>query len=111
MPTQDQIRSQITQQIIDALENGCPPWRQPWLGTANTGRPTNVVSEKPYRGINPLLLSLHQQRHGFRSRWYGTFKQWQDMGGKVMRRPDRRATRRIRMQDYFLVEGDQDRGK
>jgi antirestriction protein ArdC len=88
MPSQDQIRDQITNQIIEALEKGgIPPWRQPWIGTANAGRPANVVSSKPYRGINPLLLSLHQQRHGFRSKWYGTFKQWQDMGGRIMRRP------------------------
>ncbi len=89
MTTQDQIRDRITKQIIEALEKGeTPPWRQPWLGTANTGRPANVVSSNPYRGINPMLLALHQHRHGFRSRWYGTFKQWQDMGGKVMRRPN-----------------------
>ena len=62
----EQIRNQITKQIIEALEKGgMPPWRQPWIGTANTGRPANVVSSKPYRGINPLLLSLHQHRHGF----------------------------------------------
>ena len=88
MPTQEQIRSDITQQIIEALEKGgIPPWRQPWLGTTNTGRPANVVSSKPYRGINPMLLALHQQRFGFRSRWYGTFNQWHDMGARVMRRP------------------------
>ena len=89
MATQGQIRDQITKHIIEALEKGgLPPWRQPWLGTTNTGRPANVVSSKPYRGINPLLLSLHQQRFGFRSRWYGTFRQWQDMGGRIMRRPN-----------------------
>jgi antirestriction protein ArdC len=89
MATQEQIRNQITKQIISSLEQGgLPPWKQPWIGTANTGRPANVVSTKPYRGINPLLLALHQHRHGFRSRWYGTFKQWQDMGGRIMRRPN-----------------------
>ncbi len=89
MTTQDQIRDRITKQIVEALEKGeTPPWRQPWLGTANTGRPANVVSSNPYRGINPMLLALHQHRHGFRSRWYGTFKQWQDMGGRILRRPD-----------------------
>ena len=87
--TQEQIRNQITRQLIEALEKGgLPPWRQPWIGTANTGRPANVVSSKPYRGINPLLLSLHQHRHSFRSRWYGTFNQWRDMGGRIMRRPN-----------------------
>ena len=88
MATQEQIRDQITRQIIVALEKGVPPWKQPWIGTKNTGRPANCVSGKPYRGINPLLLALHQHRHGFRSRWYGTFRQWQDRGGRIMRRPN-----------------------
>ena len=56
--TQEHIRNQITKQIIEALEKGgLPPRRQPWIGIANTGRPANVVSSKPYRGINPLLLA------------------------------------------------------
>ena len=88
MPSQEQIREQITNQIFEALEKGVPPWKQTWLGTANTGRVANVVSTKPYRGINPLLLALHQHRHGFRSRWYGTFKQWQNLGGRIIRRPN-----------------------
>ena len=89
MASQEQIRDQITNQIIEALEEGkTVPWRQPWIGIKNGGRPANVVSNNPYRGINPLLLSLHQQRHGFHSKWYGTFKQWVNLGGRVMRRPD-----------------------
>lgn len=88
MATQDQIRNDITNQIIEALEKGdTVPWRQGWLGTKNGGRPANVVSKKSYSGINALLLSMHRQRHGFRSRWYATYRQWQDMGGQVMRRP------------------------
>jgi antirestriction protein ArdC len=87
MATQESIREEITRQIVEALEKGgVPPWRQPWIGT-HTGRPANVVSGNSYRGVNPLLLSLHQQRYGFRSRWYGTFRQWQDMGGRIKRRP------------------------
>ena len=89
MATQEQIRTEITNQIIEALETGgIPPWRQPWLGMTNTGRAANVVSGKAYRGINPMLLALHQHRHGFRSRWYGTFNQWRDQGGRIMRRPN-----------------------
>jgi len=88
MATQEQIRNQITKQIIEALEKGVQPWRQPWIGTKNAGRPANVVSSNVYRGINPLLLSLHQLRHSFRSRWYGTFRQWHTLGGRIMKRPN-----------------------
>ena len=42
---------------------------------------------RAYRGINPLLLELHRQEHGFQSKWYATFNQWRDLGATVQRRP------------------------
>jgi hypothetical protein len=43
----------ITDQIIEALEQGAGEWRLPWhKGKADTFAPTNAVSRKPYRGIN-----------------------------------------------------------
>jgi antirestriction protein ArdC len=89
MSTQNEIREKITRTIIEALESGgLPPWRQPWLNDPNGGSPANVVSKKRYRGINPLLLQIASMRHGFQSKWWATFRQWDSMGGKVMRRPD-----------------------
>jgi len=88
VPKNQQIRSEITNQIITALESGSlPPWRKPWSCDRNSGLPKNVVSGDLYTGVNPLLLGLSCERHGFQSRHWGTFKQWQDLGGKVMRRP------------------------
>ena len=83
-----QIREEITNQIISALESGSlPPWRKPWSSDRNCGMPKNVASGCLYSGVNPLLLQLASERHGFQSRHFGTFKQWQELGGKVMRRP------------------------
>ena len=88
MATQQQIRAQITQQIITALETGSvPPWRRPWRLGPNAGFPANVVSRKAYRGINPLLLELAATRHDLTSKWWATFNQWKSLGGKVMPRP------------------------
>ena len=88
MSRNQQIRSEITHQIITALESGSlPPWRRPWSRDRNAGMPRNVVSGDLYSGVNPLLLGLASERHKFHSRHWGTFKQWQDLGGKVMRRP------------------------
>jgi antirestriction protein ArdC len=87
MPTQQQIRQEITKRIIEALENGVKPWRRPWNVSPNSGRPSNVVSRKLYQGINPLLLELHSHRFGLRSKWWGTFRQWSDMGCTVKKRP------------------------
>ena len=88
MATQEQIRDQITQQIIEALEKGgLPPGVSPGSGSERYDPPTSSAASRIVESTR-LLLSLHQQRYGFQSRWYGTFKQWQDMGGRIMRRPD-----------------------
>ena len=88
MASQQQVRESITDEIIAALESGgLPPWRRPWRVGPNAGFPANVVSKKPYRGINPILLDVASARHDLASKWWGTFNQWKGLGGKVMRRP------------------------
>jgi antirestriction protein ArdC len=88
MPNQNEIREKITNTIIEALEKGTSPWRQPWRNDPNAGFPENVVSKRRYRGINPLLLQIAGMRHNLKSKWWATFRQWDSMGGKVMRRPN-----------------------
>jgi antirestriction protein ArdC len=67
----------ITEQIINRLEEGNIPWRKPWNGEANA--PRNLVTGKPYRGINAFLLACT----GFSSPYFLTFKQVQEKGGQV----------------------------
>ena len=64
MPTQSEIRQQVTQQIVAALESDLLPWRRPWRapGGFQPARHSNVASRKPYQGVNPLLLELHSLR-------------------------------------------------
>ncbi len=88
MPTNASIRRQITDQIVKAIEQGVKPWRRPWKVSPNAGRPVNLVSRQPYQGINPLLLELHRLEHGFSSKWYGTYQQWERLHCQVQRRPD-----------------------
>lgn len=83
------LRQTINKTIIDALESGnLPPWRRPWRCSKNAGTPANVVSKTNYSGVNPLLLEIAAQRHNFLSRHWGTFNQWKELGGNVMRRPE-----------------------
>ena len=44
----------ITGKIIDHLEQGVVPWRMVW---AEGGVPTSLISKRPFRGINVLLLA------------------------------------------------------
>ncbi len=93
MSSQQQVREQITSQIIAALESGgLPPWRRPWKLGPNAGVPSNVVSKKPYRGINPILLEMAAARHNLTSKWWATFNQWKNLDGKVMPRPSNVAS-------------------
>ncbi|HBN74928.1 MAG TPA: hypothetical protein DD473_03720 [Planctomycetaceae bacterium] len=83
-----QIQEEITNKIIESLKAGTIPWRKPWSTSPNCGAPTNIISGKAYRGINPLLLELHRQQHDFSSKHYATWNQWRDLGAKVEKRPD-----------------------
>lgn len=88
MPSQQQIREEITKRIVTAIESGVMPWRRPWRTSKNSGRPANVSSKRPYTGVNPLLLEIAAMQHGFQSRWWGTYQCWRQMGCCVKKRPD-----------------------
>ena len=49
------VREQITQRIIAAIEYGTPPWRQGWDSMESH---FNLASGKPYQGINQILLGM-----------------------------------------------------
>lgn len=60
----------VSNRFIEMLEQGVVPWRRPW----NNFRAVNWVTQKPYRGINTLLLEPGE---------YATFKQISEAGGRV----------------------------
>ena len=78
------IYQQVTDRIVAALENGVSPWRKPWA-SGTTGLPRNVVSNAAYRGVNVWLLWLTGEEKGWSSGMFGTYRQWQQLGGHVRR--------------------------
>jgi antirestriction protein ArdC len=75
IPQHSSVYQIVTEQIIKQLESGVAPWRKPW----RTEPPCNLVSGKPYRGINPFLLAPQ----GYGSRYWLTFNQANRLGGHV----------------------------
>jgi antirestriction protein ArdC len=67
----------ITERIVALMEQGTVPWHKPW--TVTTGMPRNLVTQKPYRGINPFLL----MSMGFESPNWLTYRQAVQLGGNV----------------------------
>lgn len=84
--TNKQIQEEITDSIIDALQNSETFfWRRPWTDDPNSGTPTSLSSSKTYGGINFLTLSLASWRKNYQSKWFGTFNQVRHAGGFVQR--------------------------
>jgi antirestriction protein ArdC len=75
------IYQEITDSIITELEKGAAPWVKPW--NAPQGADKNVISQKPYRGINRLLLAMVGGIKGYSNPAWATYKQWEQLGGNV----------------------------
>jgi antirestriction protein ArdC len=72
MPTVPEI---ITQSVLKQLEQGVAPWREPWSSSI----PRNLISKKPYRGLNVFLLATQ----GYGSPYWVTFNQAKQLGAHV----------------------------
>lgn len=77
----------VTDRIVAALENGTAPWVRPWKHVAGSqvigGYPSNLVSKKPYKGINIFLLWLTSMEHGYTDTRWCTFNAIKNVGGHV----------------------------
>lgn len=71
------VYAMVTERIVELLEQGVIPWRKPWRPEAGEHR--NLVSKKPYRGINVFLLGAL----GYDSPFWLTYKQAKQLGGSV----------------------------
>lgn len=78
------LYASVTNTILEALKRGVVPWRKPWNASASL--PVNIVSGKPYRGVNVFLLAMTPYTD---HRWL-TYKQAQEKGGRV--RPGEKST-------------------
>ncbi|MGZ8938674.1 MAG: ArdC family protein, partial [Limisphaerales bacterium] len=69
----------VTERIVALLEQGTVPWQKPWATSGEDCMPRNLVSKKPYRGVNVFLLHAMS----FESPHWLTYKQAQELGGNV----------------------------
>ena len=67
------VYEMVTERIIDQLEKGYIPWLKPWANCLDGT--FNRITKKPYSLMNQMLLQHDGE--------YATFKQWEQLGGKV----------------------------
>lgn len=77
--------SEITEQMIAALEAGTPPWRRPWDKAKADGpcMPQNAATGARYRGINVLTLGMSPLAFLTGDPRWATYKQAQERGWQV----------------------------
>ena len=66
------IYTEIPDRIISQMESGVIPWSKPW---GACGKAISRSTGKPYSLLNQMILGKPGE--------YGTFKLWQEAGGKV----------------------------
>ena len=76
------LRQEITDRMVAALNEGRIPWEKPWQ-SLDHGLPRNVASGREYRGGNRLILMLEQMDRGYADSRFGTMKQINELGGRV----------------------------
>ena len=57
----------VTDAIIEALENGCPPWQKSWSGSSAGFLPMNLKTGARYNGINILIFWMKAELRGYAS--------------------------------------------
>ena len=72
---------EITDRIIAALERGTVPWRTPWRARGHR----NARSQRPYRGVNTLVLQTAALERGWSDPRWLTYRQARAAGGHVRR--------------------------
>jgi len=79
--TRSSVYESVTSRIVTELEGGVVPWIKPWI----VGRPYNVVSQRPYSGVNILLLWQAMAVREHHAPAWLTYRQAQELGGTVRR--------------------------
>jgi antirestriction protein ArdC len=71
----------VTTTIIEQLEKGAIPWVKPWRADSSADK--NLLSQKPYQGINRLILGLSGMVNSYSVPVWASYKQWESIGGNV----------------------------
>lgn len=102
------IYTRITAEIVAAIEAGAGQWKMPWHHDGSAiSRPTNVGSERRYRGVNVIASWIAARAAGYANGVWGTYRQWLGLGAQV-RKGERGTTVVLWKQIASTNDVDQD---
>lgn len=86
---QQELFERVTAGILGALETADPgAWRAPWHtrpGEAGISAPVNAATQRPYHGVNTVILWAEAVRRGYPLGLWATYKQWVGLDAQVRR--------------------------
>jgi len=74
----------FTNQVIEQMENNSMKWFKPFTTSIINGH-HNVVSKKPYQGLNCFSIGLSVHKNNFKSNEWATYNQWKNLNAKVIK--------------------------
>ncbi|MGV7183802.1 ArdC family protein [Xanthomonas axonopodis] len=98
MSQTDEFAKKISDLMIKALEDNVAPWTKPWKPGEMPEGPHNGMTNRSYRGSNYINLLLTQMDKGYASSEWLTFRQINELGGRV-----RKGEKRTQVQ-YWLTQ-------
>ena len=75
------IYDSVTNSIIEQLEKGAIPWIKPWKADSSADK--NFLTQKPYQGVNRLILGMASMINSYQSPAWASYKQWESKGYHV----------------------------
>lgn len=77
------LYAEVSARIIAELEAGAAPWVKQWSASASGAMPCNAATNRPYSGVNIILLWMATEAAGWGAMRFLTYKQAQELGGNV----------------------------
>ncbi|MFB9774464.1 ArdC family protein, partial [Sphingomonas yabuuchiae] len=77
------VAAEITNLILEKLEQGVPPWKRPWRSAPGQGQRPLRHCGTNYTGINALYLWALADSRGYSSRYWMTYRQAEQLGAHV----------------------------
>ena len=79
----ENLTAKLIEQIEKVQSSGGDKWEFPWHRTG--AMPKNAISGHVFTGMNPFVLMLAADEKGYSTHRWATYKQWQSVGGNVMK--------------------------
>ncbi len=75
--TRPDLYQRVTDEIVRAIEAGAGKFIMPWHGVYQ--QPRNAFTGNAYRGVNTLVLWAAARNRHYSSRFWATYRQWEDL--------------------------------